>query len=161
MSTRRLIITAMICGLAILVAGGIQLIRISRNDQLTLPTMGEWRTVSGVEVAPVDVAESDGLTIVTIRFRTSPDVPAGPIGEWTLVRNSLFAPDALPQVQPPVSAELAPVIGTGPFEDCATQPVEAGSTDGACRLAFDAPGDTARYLAFARGGVEARWALDT
>ncbi|MEZ5257542.1 MAG: hypothetical protein R2705_11800 [Ilumatobacteraceae bacterium] len=160
MSTRRLIITAMICGLAILVAGGIQLIRISRNDQLTLPTMGEWRTVSGVEVAPVDVAESDGLTIVTIRFRTSPDVPAGPIGEWTLVRNSLFAPDALPRCSPRLGRTRTRHRNRAVRGLC--DPTRRGRVHRRrVSAGVRTPGDTARYLAFARGGVEARWALDT
>jgi hypothetical protein len=55
-STRKLIAVALLCGLAILVAGGIQLFRISRAEETTVPGVGDRVVVEGYDVT-VDAAD--------------------------------------------------------------------------------------------------------
>jgi hypothetical protein len=70
-STRKLIVVALLCGLAILVAGGIQLFRILTVDEATLPNVGEQITVGGIEatVTSADVGPERIRLVVTM---TSP-----------------------------------------------------------------------------------------
>lgn len=145
MSTRRLILTALVCGLAILLAGGIQLFRIADDDPVELPGLGDARTVSGVEVTVVNVGETGDATLVEVSVRaTSPDV-TGNAGEgWTLVRGNPFSPIDVP-------ADAGAVA-------CSTVELTADAQD--CVVAFAAPGNDARFLGYQRGSVEARWALD-
>ena len=164
MSTRKLILTALLCGLAILIAGGIQLIRIADDKPVSLPTIGEERVVGGVSVLPVEVIEAEGVSVVTLQVRSTEDAVPGALGAWTMVRGATFSPVALPADLPdPV---LPGDIATGDLGDCAPLTVPAQPTSGTafvvglCRVAFAAPGGGARYLAFKRGTVEARWALD-
>jgi len=143
-SPRRLILTALVCGLAILVAGGIQLFRISGNDPVELPRLGERRTVSGVEVTAVAVHDVGTATVVEVEVKAAPDASrSGSAGEgWTLFRTSTFAPAAVP-------------AGSG--EPCAA--VSLSAVAQRCVVAFEAPGDGDRFLEYARDGVVARWAL--
>jgi hypothetical protein len=63
-STRRLILLALACGLAILVAGSIQLVRISRNEPtVEVGRIGTSATIGGVAVTLVGQPESDRVVV--------------------------------------------------------------------------------------------------
>ena len=63
MSTRKLILAALACGLAILIAGGVMLLRLSTTDtKATTLAEGTTATVSGTTVAVVSHAV-DGTTL--------------------------------------------------------------------------------------------------
>jgi hypothetical protein len=140
-----LILTALVCGLAILVAGGIQLIRLSDSEPVQLPGLGERRTVSGVDVRVVSVTAIAGTTVVAVELQAAPEAAGGSAGEgWSLLRRSIFAP-----VAPPAGAAGTP---------CEALTLAAAVQR--CTVAFEASGDDDRFLAYRRGDVEARWALD-
>lgn len=146
MSTRRLILTALVCGLAILVAGGVQLFRLADAERVELPGIGEARTVGGVEVVVTGVSEFDELTVVAVELSAVDDAAVGAsVAEgWTLLRGTTSTPvDATPGVAGTACDQV--VLAVAPVS---------------CVVVFNPPGAGDRYLAFARGGVEARWALD-
>lgn len=85
-STRKLIAVALLCGLAILVAGGIQLFRISGGQRATIPEVGNRITVQGVE-ATVQSAqvEASGIVLVVEMSSTSTAVAVDDVAAaWTV-----------------------------------------------------------------------------
>ena len=148
MSTRRLILTALVCGLAILVAGGIQLFRLADDDPVELPGIGDRRVVEGVGVTVVAVDAVDGRTVVTVSLSASGPDAADAVGAdagegWTLLRGDITGPVEVP-------------AGAGIPCDAVTVAEVAAE----CVVAFAPAAEGDRYLAFRRGDVEARWALD-
>ncbi len=148
MSTRRLILTALVCGLAILVAGGIQLFRLADDEPVELPGLGAQRVVSGIAVTVVSVEDLEGRTVVTVELAASgaDAAPAlrAPGGEgWSLLRGTISSPVDVP------------AGGGTPCTDIAVT-----DRPQRCVVAFAPPDEGVRYLAFSRGGVEARWVLD-
>ena len=80
MSTRKLIVVALLCGLAILVAGGIQLFRISDTSERTVELLseGDHAVVGGVEVT-VASSERDRSEIrVTVEMASGGARPTCP-----------------------------------------------------------------------------------
>ncbi len=140
-----MILTALVCGLAILVAGGIQLFRLSDAEEIELPGLGDRRAVGGVEVIVENVGETGSLTLVAVSVQATGTGVTGPAGDgWTLLRRTTFQPVAVPE-------------GTG---TPACSEIELSPEPQECVVAFEAPGDDARFVAYRRDGVEARWALD-
>ena len=143
MSTRKLILTALVCGLAILVAGGIQLFRLKDSDPVTLPKLGETRVISGVSVTPQRVDDEGDLTVVTVSLKAADSSVQIAGNGWTLLRKDTFA-----SVDPPGDSVSCPTL-------------ELTTSEQTCVVAFAAPGDAARFLGYRRKGAEARWALDS
>ena len=69
-STRKLIVVALLCGLAILVAGGIQLFRISDADDRTVEVLaeGEAATVGSITVVVEDSSFDDAVIRAAVRM---------------------------------------------------------------------------------------------
>ena len=65
MSTRKLIGLAVVCGLAILIAGGVQLFRIAdaRDDPVEVLTVGESGRVDSVEASVTEVVQRSPLVL--------------------------------------------------------------------------------------------------
>ena len=125
-STRKLILTALLCGLAILVAGGIQLIRLSDDEVVQLRGLGVARTIDGVAVT---AGRARGLRRGHVRHdRVHVAGAAGSMGSWTLLRGTTFDPE--------------PATG-GELVDCVDIDLAAEAT-GSCIVAFSAPGDARR-----------------
>ena len=142
-STRRLIVTALVCGLAILVAGGIQLFRLKGADRVELPGLGQARDVNGVRVTAVALRDVSTTTVVEVELAALDSSTTGSAGDgWTLLRRTTFAPVGVP---------------SGAGTPCAT--VTLSVTPQRCVVAFDAGASGDRYLAYHRGPIEARWAL--
>jgi hypothetical protein len=101
-STRRLIAVALVAGLAILLAGGIQLVLLATRDDDTgngaqLSALGETATVEGARVS-ADAARRQGdLLVLAVTF-AAPDAGAAATATVAVLAEgwALSAPDAKP-----------------------------------------------------------------
>jgi len=147
-STRRLIITALVCGMAILLAGGVFLVRLAgtRADRIvTFHAVGDAVRVGDLTVTVTGVSgRADAVvvgidvdaTAATLAFPTDAGAP------WSLLLSGkLRAP-----VAPPAGATA-----------CAGQQIASGRRV-TCDLAF-ARGDGTGFLAFDWRGTPVRWRL--
>lgn len=144
-STRRLIITALVCGMAILLAGGVFLVRIANNRvEITTNRIGDVVRVGDLRVTVVRVTEgADALRVGVEIDATDATLAASVDAEerWTLVIGG-------------ARDRLEPTGGT----PCRGARIESGRTL-TCDLAF-APADGPTYLSFELGEGGARWRLD-
>jgi hypothetical protein len=70
MSTRKLILTALICGLAIMLAGGFKLFQVATDDvEAVVYDLGIEQTLGDMKVSVESVQQSDTQTIVLVRMR--------------------------------------------------------------------------------------------
>jgi hypothetical protein len=142
MRTRTLLLLAVVCGLAILVAGGIQLVRVSGDD----PTagdlaLGDRATAADLTVTVIDAVEDDGFMRVAVRL------------------GGVDAPDAVDGFRLVVPGEaLEPLSPEQAGADsCGAVTVDEQS----CSLVFGtaAVEGTARVLLLRRGEDQHRWIL--
>jgi len=138
--TRTLLILAVVCGFAILLAGGLQLLRIASedSDDAEFYELGEVARVGDLTVVVESSSESEGTATVQVRLGGVDDEDGA--AEFRLV-----VPDH----------SLEPT-GRGDGACGATTVAEQG-----CTLTF-AVGDAAggaRILLYRRGDDDARWAL--
>jgi hypothetical protein len=148
-STRKLILTAIACGLAILIAGGFFLFRtLGNKDALTVKNaaVGQSRTVGGIE-ARVSAWRRDGsqvLATVDMKVTDADARTSSAESPWTMLigtRSSPIAPVGLASAETP----------------CRGMNLVQGKTT-TCVLAFpDAKGTP--YLAFSVAGKQAQWLL--
>jgi hypothetical protein len=147
--TRTLILLAVACGLAILIAGGAFFVRLALNkDELTVPDIlapGQSQQVGPVTATVTASAEAGDLVVVQVHLETDERLDDAGTG-WSMVVTGDTAARA-PVSMPP---------GQGPA--CAGTAVEAGQAVD-CAVAFPA-GDGDRYVAFAVGDVQRQWKLD-
>ena len=150
MSTRRLILLALACGLAILVAGGVQLLRISGNEGSTLAVgdSAELATVS-VTLTAADLADDHVRVVVRLaQDRAASASYDGSLVGWALLTGGL---------KEPVAATSEP---DGAVPSCEAVAVAPG-TAAECVLAFPVvptrQGTT--YVTFAFAGSSATWLL--
>lgn len=148
-STRKLILTAIACGLAILIAGGVFLFRtLDNKEALTVKNaaVGDTRTVAGAEVRVTawrrqgdQILATVSLTVTDVDART-----ASAESPWTMLVGARSSP-------------VAP-IGLTPTEvPCRGSNLVQGKPT-TCVLAFpDAKGTP--YLAFSLSGKQAQWLL--
>lgn len=135
MKTRTLLLLAVTCGLAILVAGTVQLLRLSTHDSPAPTPIGVEVTAGDARATLLDVDATSAELTVRMRLRGVDD-PAG-LGGFTMV----FA-----------GAGRQPVGGT-----CRGLTVEPQE----CTLVFDNAGipGTSRLLLLRRAGDQVRWVL--
>lgn len=142
MRTRTLLVLAVVCGLAILVAGGIQLLRVSDDGATTDDlAIGDRGTAADLSVTVLGAIEQDGLLTVAVRMGGVDD-DAGLDGFRLLVPGAVLEP---------LRADQA---GAGA---CRTVTV----ADQTCSLVFgtaEADG-TLRVLLLRRGEDQQRWTL--
>jgi hypothetical protein len=145
-STRKLIAAALLCGLAILVAGGIQLFRISDRSGRTVEVLAEGQpaTVGGVRVTVDGSAiRSDGRLAVGVSL-AGPSALEVPASSFTLL----------------AGGKLQPAVGddTGDGTDCPST-IAVSSEATRCLLTFTAHDGTAT-LSFSHSGEQQLWRLD-
>jgi hypothetical protein len=141
MRTRTLLLLAVTCGLAILLAGGIQLLRLANQDQPAPPlAVGESGVAGDAIVGVVSVDVTDSALVVTVNLQGVDD-PHGLDGF------SLVAPNT----------RIAPVVG-GPDESACSGFTLAAVT---CTLTFPTVGLTGsdRQLLLERADERLRWKL--
>jgi hypothetical protein len=147
--TRTLLLLAMACGLAILVAGGAFIWRVIANkDALTVPEIrapGQSQQVGPVTATVTGSTDVGDGVVVHVHLATSDPLTDAGAG-WSLVVSGDTS------ARPPV-----PVPG-GAGAGCAGTAVEAGTTTD-CAVAFHS-GDGDRYVALAVGSVQRQWKLE-
>jgi len=137
--TRTLLVLAVVCGLAILAAGGVLLLGLANQDDPPPPAVvGEPVRVGDMEVTVVDVSERAGRVLVDIEIGGVDD-PDGADAFRLVVPSGALTPD------PAASNRCGPT----------TVQVEP------CTLSFDvAAGDgSTRVLLYQRGDERVRWEL--
>lgn len=150
MKTRTLLILAVTCGLAILIAGGLQLLRLANQDEPDPPkAIGDSAQLGDAVVAVHSVAITDDAILVTVTL-SGVDDPDG-VNGFTLI-----APDEAISADPPSATTSATTKATDlPLCDGFT--VEP--TD--CVLQFPATDlkGSDRMLLFQRAAEQVRWRL--
>ena len=141
MSTRKLILTALFCGLAILVAGGIKLFQVAADEKkVEILSFGDEATLGDMTVSVVGVEQTAEATLVTVTM-TGVDLTSGAADGWRLLADG--------RVQEP--AKSSDVNG------CTT--VAVGSPT-RCTVAFEAV-ESAPTVAYVRAGEQRQWAAGT
>lgn len=137
MSTRKLILLALACGLAILLAGGIKLFQVARDPaEVEVLALGENAEVGDMEVTVLDVIVRPDATLVDVEMVgvDGDDAAEG----WRLLADG--------SVREPVDAN--------PGDACpptsVTEPVR-------CTVAFAAVESTP-IVAYVRAGEQRQWA---
>lgn len=142
MSTRKLILTALICGLAIMLAGGIKLLQVATDDaEVVLLSAGEKSTLSDMTVSVESVEVEADMTIVTVTMVGVEDGDA--IEGWRVVSDGV------------VLSPQTPTGGDRPW--CETT---AKSETRTCALSFAATSG-AITVAYLRAGEQTQWSLAT
>ncbi|MFM8826613.1 MAG: hypothetical protein ACKORY_01265 [Actinomycetota bacterium] len=141
MSTRRLILTALLCGIAIVVAGGIKLLQVANEDaEIVVLALGTSSTLGDmtVSVDAVDQSQSGTDVTVTMRGVDGADATEG----WRMLAGG--------KVEAPT--------GTGstglPGRSACTFTSAAGS--GPCVVSFPASEGTVT-IAYLRAGGQSQW----
>ena len=139
MSTRRLILAALVCGLAIVLAGGVKLFQIATEDEkVTLLAVGEQATLGDMTVSVLSVTPGADRTVVEVSMSGVDGADA--LEGWRMLAGG--------EVSAPTS---------GPWDGldapaCTT--VGAGSTR--CSVVFPASEGTVN-VAYLRAGVQSQW----
>jgi hypothetical protein len=136
MKTRTLLILALGCGLAIMLAGAVFLFQLSTQDDLAEPVaIGEQVQVGDMHVTVTNVDETDGVVAVLVEIGgTADDQPAD---EFRLIASGRGMS---------VADTTCPPIGTEVV---------------ACTVTFDVSlaDGVSRVLFYERGEDQARWVL--
>ena len=141
MSTRKLILTALLCGLAILIAGGVKLIQVANDEaEVEVLAFGDEATLGDMTVSVIDIDRRPDATLVTVTM-TGVDLTSGAADGWRLLADG--------RVQEP--AKSSEVNG------CTT--VAAGSPT-RCTVGFEAV-ESAPTVAYVRAGEQRQWAAGT
>jgi hypothetical protein len=139
MRTKTLLILAVVVGLAILVAGTIQLLRVDDSEPVDDLAIGATATAGDLEVTVVDASESDGELRVRVRVAGVDDAKG--FADFVLLGGDVLEPE------PPTRDD-----------ECRSLTVASQT----CVLTFDTSSLTgdARVLLLRRGEDVRRWSLD-
>lgn len=139
MSTRRLILTALVCGLAIIVAGGLKLFQMAKDDtSVTVLGLSEESTLGDMTVSVLSVTGGAERTVATVSMAGVDGADA--VEGWRMLAGGrLSAPSAPPWTDLDVPA-------------CRTT-VASGAT---CSIVFPAGSGTVT-IAYLRAGVQSQW----
>lgn len=139
MKTRTLLLLALVCGTAILLAGGVMLFQLTGESDLADPTpVGEPALVGDMTVIVEDVDETTGELEVLLRIGGVDD-PDGGSGFRLIASGRPVLPTASPE-----SCDLTTVA-----EQVCSLHFDVSSADGSSRVLF-----------YERGDEQARWVLD-
>jgi hypothetical protein len=147
-STRKLIAVALLCGLAILVAGGIQLFRISDRSQRTVDVLeqGQSATVGDLAVTVEGSVRTASDIAATVELAAPPSGSTGDVdvaGGFRLLIGG--------RLELPANGEAA--SGGCPAT------VVAADLPLRCELRFP-PHEGTATLSFSQGGEQRLWRLD-
>ena len=129
----------MLCGLAILLAGGVKLLQVAKEaDQVTILPVGEKATLGDMTVAVMSVQAGTDRTVVTVRMAgvESADAREG----WRMLSGGK------------VSAVTAGVWSDTPVAPCDT----TTESDTECALVFP-PSTGTVTVAYLRAGAQSQW----
>lgn len=142
MSTRKLILAALLCGLLIVVAGGIKLFQTVRDgNEASLLALGESARLGDMTVRVDGVRITSDRTLVDVALIGVEDDSA--LEGWRLLAGGKIAlPVSLP-------------AGSG--TECTTTKRD---TESSCTVAFPVSQGT-RTVAYIRAGEQRQWATNT
>lgn len=142
MSTRKLILAALFCGLLIVVAGGVKLFQTVRDgNEVPLLAIGESVTLGDMTVRVDGVRISSDRTLVDVVLIGVEDASA--VDGWRLLAGG--------EITEPVSLP----VGSG--TECTTTKRDVESI---CTVAFPVSHGT-RTVAYIRAGEQRQWATNT
>ncbi len=142
MSTRKLILAALLCGLLIVVAGGVKLFQTVRDgNEVLLLELGESVTLGDMTVRVDGVRITRDRTLVDVALVGVEDASA--IEGWRLLAGG--------KINEPVSLPFG--FGT----ECVTTKRDVESV---CTVAFPVSQGT-RTVAYIRAGEQRQWATNT
>ncbi len=148
MSTRKLILVALACGLAILIAGSIQLLRIKDNEVSTLAE-GDSTEVATRTVSVLSSEVRDDAVLVVARLTVAPTAAVAvsdAVVGWSLVTGGR-------------TEEVAAQGGDdGPVPSCAGLSVLPGQ-QADCVLRFPVVAKGATVVTYQLGEDQATWTL--
>ena len=137
MSTRKLILTALVCGLAIMLAGGFKLLQVATEDvEAVVLALGTEQTLGDMKVTVDSVEQRPDGTFVTVTMR-------GVEGADGFEGWKLFA-----------SGELSGPVVAQDGEPCVTK-VSRYVT---CVVPFIASEGASVTVAYQRAGAQSQWA---
>ena len=151
MSTRKLILTALVCGLAILIAGGVKLIQVA-SDEVAVEVLafGDEATLGDMTVSVLDVEQRADATLVTVTM-TGVDLTSGAADGWRLLADGRVQEPAIENGRVQEPARVSDTDG------CTA--VRAGAPT-RCTVRFDAV-ESAATVAYVRAGEQRQWAATT
>ena len=143
MSTRKLILTALVCGLAILLAGGIKLFQVANdNKQVEVLSLGDAATLGDMTVSVIAIDATADATSVTVTM-TGVDLADGASSGWRMLADG--------RVSQPVAAQ----------SNEAGQTCDSVSASKVTRcVVLFAAADSAPTIAYIRAGEQRQWAGD-
>jgi hypothetical protein len=131
MSTRKLILLSLVCGLVILLAGGIKLLQVATDDaSITVLAVGDEARVGDMSARVTAVGRTATATVVTVDL-VGVAVEEASAG-WIMLGDG---------------SRLEPTSVCGPT---------AVDERRQCRLEFD-PVERVQAIAYARGGEQRQW----
>ncbi|MFM8795130.1 MAG: hypothetical protein ACKOFF_09675 [Acidimicrobiales bacterium] len=139
MSTRRLILAALVCGLAIVLAGGVKLFQIATEDgKVALLAIGEKATLGDMTVSVVSVTPGENRTVVEVSMSGVDGADA--LEGWRMLAGG--------EVSAPTS---------GPWDGLdAPACTMVGEASKRCSVVFPASEGTVN-VAYLRAGVQSQW----
>jgi hypothetical protein len=142
MRTRTLLILAAVCGLLILLAGGLKLFQVA-SDPAEVETLavGEETLIGDMTVAVTAIERTADATVVSVRMSGVPDADA--VAGWRLWGDGASTP-LEPQRVDETTCDDTPVPATGSLD---------------CVLVFSAV-DTLQSVIYLRAGEQRQWAPD-
>jgi hypothetical protein len=139
MSTRKLILTALVCGIAIVLAGGIKLFQVARETtKVTVLGFGERATLGDMTVSVLGVTSQPDRTVVTVSMAGVDGADA--VEGWRMLSGGKVT-------------EVAPL----PWTDVDAPACSATTVAGAkCSLVFGSSTGTVT-VAYLRAGRQSQW----
>lgn len=140
MSTRKLILTALVCGLAIMLAGGFKLLQVARDEvRAEVLSLGTAATLGDMTVSVDSVEQTGDATVVTVTMSGVEGADA--VEGWRLLVGGA--------VTAPVGSDQPGYLTT-----CSTT---SESTPTSCTIGF-APSEGSVTVAYLRAGAQSQWA---
>ncbi len=137
MSTRKLILTALVCGLAIMLAGGLKLFQVATDEvDAVVLQLGTEQKLGDMTVSVTDVQQETAGTYVTVSMR-GVDSADGVEG-WKMFANG----------------ELSDPLAESDGEECVTKVARVVS----CVLQFPPSAGSSVTVFYKRAEASAQWA---
>jgi hypothetical protein len=138
MSTRKLILTALLCGLAIVIAGGIKLFQVaSDTTQVEVLSLGTTAKLADMTVSVTSITQTPEATIAMVTMVGVEGADA--LEGWRLLADG---------------SVRAPIVLDEAIDQCTVTQSVAVVT---CRVGFESS-DGSVTVAYIRGGAQAQWA---
>lgn len=140
MSTRKLILTALVCGLAIMLAGGFKLLQVAGDDsRAEILALGTTSVLGDMTVAVDAIEQAPDATVVTVTMSGVEGADA--VEGWRLL----------------VAGEVTGPLLTDPPGFATTCATTSKSTPVTCTIGF-APSEGSVTVAYLRAGSQSQWA---